>query len=93
MSFSSTKSCFSHFGVEEEVLHLIEDLFLVSSRSLEVGFTYLGFYLKPNAYLRSDWDWLTHKVHYRISRWSSNWISLGGRLILIKIVLQSIPVY
>ena len=72
MSFSTTKSCFSHFGVEEGVIHLIEDLFLVNSRALEEGFTYLGFFLKPNAYIHSDWDCLTHKVHYQISKWSTN---------------------
>ena len=93
MSFSTSKSCFCHFGVEEAVLHLIEDLFLFKSRPLEGGFSYLGFYLKPNNYHRSDWTWLIHKVHFRIGKWSSNWLSLGGRLTLIKVVLQSIPVY
>ena len=93
MSFSTSKSCFCDFGAEEVVLHLIEDLFLFKSCPLEGGFSYLGFYLKPNNYHRSDWTWLICKVHFWIGKWASNWISLGGRLTLIKAILQFILVY
>ncbi|KAI0498287.1 hypothetical protein KFK09_021528 [Dendrobium nobile] len=38
-------------------------------------------------------DDLISKVHNRLSSWDSNFLSFGGRLILIKSVLASIPVY
>jgi hypothetical protein len=33
------------------------------------------------------------KVEKRIANWSHRWLSLGGRYTLIKVVLESIPVY
>jgi hypothetical protein len=54
---------------------------------------YLGFCLKPNGYRLVDWNWLIEKVDKRINNWTSRWLSLGGRLVLVKVVLQSIPVY
>ena len=40
-----------------------------------------------------DWDWLISKVEKRIKNWSYRWLSKGGKLILIKSVLEVIPVY
>ena len=54
---------------------------------------YLGFYLKPSRYLLKDWDWLIIKVEKRIKNWIFHWLSKGGKLILIKAVLEAIPVY
>ena len=41
----------------------------------------------------ADWNWMVQKVEKRIGNWSFCWISLGGRLALEKVVLQSLPVY
>jgi hypothetical protein len=54
---------------------------------------YLGFSLKPNGYRVADWNWLSEKIAKRISNWTFQWLSLGGRFVLVKFVLQSIPVY
>ena len=57
------------------------------------GFKYLGFFLKPNSYAFQDWMWLYQKVESRVSFWANRFLSKGGRLVLIKAMLQSIPVY
>ena len=57
------------------------------------GFKYLGFFLKPNNYGFQDWIWIYQKVEARVSAWENKFISRAGRLGLIKVVLQSIPVY
>jgi hypothetical protein len=54
---------------------------------------YLGFFLKPNNYRVVDWNWMIQKIEKRIGNWTFRWLSLGGRLILAKSVLQSLPVY
>ena len=54
---------------------------------------YLGFYLKPCRYLLKDWDWLIAKAEKRIMLWSHRWLSRGGKLVLIKSVLEAFPVY
>eukprot|EP00253_Pinus_taeda_P023384 PITA_23384 len=61
--------------------------------SMENPFKYLGFWLKPNAYRKQDWNWLVAKIEARISQWSYKWLSRAGRLTLIKSVLLAMPVY
>ena len=54
---------------------------------------YLGFYLKPRGYYLKDWDWLIAKVEKRIMNWSYRWLTKGGKLTLVKAVLEAIPIY
>jgi hypothetical protein len=37
--------------------------------------------------------WIVEKFEKRISHWCSRWLSLGGRLVLIKYMLESQPIY
>ena len=54
---------------------------------------YLGYYLKENNHRVADWNMILQKIEKRIGCWSFRWLSLGGRLVLAKAVLQSILVY
>jgi hypothetical protein len=54
---------------------------------------YLGFVLKPNDYRKEDWIWLLKKLEKRLLSWSHRWLSRAGRLVLVKSVLEAIPVY
>jgi hypothetical protein len=60
---------------------------------LDQGLKYLGFHLKPNLYKKGDWQWLIAKVEKKINHWCNRWLSRGGRLVLVKVVLEAIPVY
>jgi hypothetical protein len=40
-----------------------------------------------------DWKWLVAHFEKRINFWCNKWLSLGGRYILVKSVLESLPVY
>ena len=60
---------------------------------IENGMKYLGFHLKCCRYLLKDWDWLIAKVEKRIRNWSFRWLSKGGKLILIKAILEAILVF
>jgi hypothetical protein len=53
----------------------------------------LGFLLKPNDYRKEDWKWLLKKMDKRLNTWSHRWLSHIGRLVLVKSVLEAIPVY
>ena len=68
-------------------------LILAQRRALEAGFKYLGFHLKLNRYRKEDWGWLIRKVEVRIYVWTNRLLSRGGRLVLIKSVLEGIHVY
>jgi len=40
-----------------------------------------------------DWKWLVERFETMINHWCNKWLTLGGRLILIKVMLKSLPVY
>ena len=44
-------------------------------------------------YNSNDWRWLLNKFEKRISNWSYHLLILGGRLILVKVVLTGLFVY
>ena len=71
---------------------VLERLFFFPTSPVSKGFKYLGFSLKPNAYAFQDWLWLYKKIESRITLWADRFLSKGGRLVLLKVVLQSIPV-
>ena len=54
---------------------------------------YLGFRLKPNNYRKHDWDWLLDKMEKWLKMWSHKWLSRDGKLVLVKTVMEAIPVY
>jgi hypothetical protein len=68
-------------------------LFPFEVKPLDTRFKYLGFYIKPNCYTRVDWLWLEKQFEKRIMSWNHKWLTLGGRFILVKSVLESISVY
>ena len=75
----------------EELLQRSKELIQYQTTSVEEGFKYLGFTLKPNCYRYHDS--LYKKNENIINIWEKQFLSIGGRLILLKSVLQSIPIY
>eukprot|EP00253_Pinus_taeda_P030029 PITA_30029 len=57
---------------------------------LQEGLRYLGYQLKPHG---ADWTWLITKVEKRLNVSYHKYLSRAGRLILIKVVLEAMPVY
>ena len=78
---------------EADKMREINTFLHVHSISLEDGFKYLSFFLKLNGYENNYWSWLIQNLEKRLFMWSHKWLSLGGRFILLKYVLQSIYIY
>jgi hypothetical protein len=87
------KSTFHVAGVEESGLAPFKEFFPFNYVPIEYSFRYLGYFLKTNCYKAEVWQWLIKKFERRIDHWCNRWLSLGGRLVLIKVVLESQPVY
>jgi hypothetical protein len=49
----------------------------------------LGYFLKADRTFFEDWRWLLIKFESRIKHWCSHWLTLGGRCILVKVVLET----
>lgn len=93
MLVSFQKSMFLNHGVNNITLEQISSFLPYQSSDLNNGVKYLGFFIKPNCYSVNDWIWLLQKVEKRINNWTYRCLSLGGRLVLLKAVLISIPVF
>jgi hypothetical protein len=93
MLVNLTKSTFHHSGIQGEVLENFKEVFPYNFVDLSEGFRYLGYFLKSRKYKAEDWRWLLAKFEKRIGHWCNRWLSLGGRFVLIKVVLESQPVY
>jgi hypothetical protein len=87
------KSTFHVVGVEEWGLAPFKEFFPFNYVPIEYSFRYLGYFLKTNCYKAEVWHWLIKKFERRIDHWCNRWLSLGGRLVLIKVVLEIQPVY
>lgn len=56
-------------------------------------FTYLGLLIRANPKKESTWKHVVEVMKKRLSRWKGRHLSLGGRIVLLKSVLSSIPLY
>lgn len=93
MEISSDKSIFLHNELSDNVLEHIKGVLPFNMEPLDIGIKYLGYYLKLNNYGRVDWNWLIKKIEKKFDLWCYRWLSLGGRVVLIKYVLENIPLF
>jgi len=93
MAINPHNSSFLEAGWATEELASLKDILPFDVKPIEEWFKYLGCCIKPNCYNKTDWLWLEKKFNIRIANWSHRWLSLGGRLTLVKDVLESLPVY
>jgi hypothetical protein len=91
MSVNERKSTIYLPTVKEEHRELFSSSFPFELKEIEDGLKYLGFSIKPNKYGVADWSWFVSKVERKVNLWCNHWISRGGRLVLIKSVLEVIP--
>jgi hypothetical protein len=80
-------------GLDEAELLPLRMLLSYTFSALSCGFKYLGFWLKTGSQRVADWNWLITKIEKKIGSWCYRWLSLGGRYILLKSVLESQAVY
>lgn len=71
----------------------ISRLFLYKEESMDDGFKYLGFHLKPNGYRTKYCESIIKRIQWIINNLTFCWLSLGGRITLVTFVLQGIHVY
>jgi hypothetical protein len=93
MKINEGKSTLTTNLLSEEEGQTLRLYFPFEEKKLDDGLKYLGFLLKPNDYRKEDWKWLLKKMDKRLNTWSHRWLSRAGRLVLVKSVLEAIPVY
>jgi len=93
MLVNDQKSSFSHNNLEDHEMVMVEDTCHFQQKGSGDSLKYLGFYLKPSDYKREDWIWLVGKLEKILSVWNLKWLSRADRLVLVKFVLEAIPIY
>ena len=62
-------------------------------RVLAIPFLYLGLPIGANPRRSDTWDPIVKKCESKLAKWKQKQLSFGGRVTLIKSVLNSIPIY
>jgi hypothetical protein len=57
------------------------------------AFKYLGVPIFNSTPRTSHWNLLIDKIKNKINSWGASWLNLAGKVVLIKAVLASIPIY
>jgi len=79
------------FGEAQDHLGLYVDLFGCKAGNFTINYLGIPIYYKK---LRNcDWAKLEERFEKRLSSWKGENLSIGGRLILINLVLSSLPMY
>lgn len=76
-----------------EVLQIQPLAGILGCRVEKLSTTYIGMPLGSSHKALEIWDGILEKTERKLSRWTAQYLSLGGRLILINSVLDSIPTY
>ena len=93
MEINEEKSSINLANLSVEAYRFLEGFFHFPCKALDDGVKYLGFFLKPNGYKNCDCTWLLRKIEKRLMVWSHKWLSRVVRLVLVKAVLEAMPVY
>ncbi|XP_071728309.1 uncharacterized protein [Rutidosis leptorrhynchoides] len=87
-------------GYDKEILYLWVDLSVASRLARYIGcqvgklpFIYLGLPIGAKMNKVKDWQLVIDNFNSRLSSWKMRSMSFGGRLVLLKSVLTSLPLY
>ena len=93
MEINLEKSTLSTHLLGDDEIQLFSGIFPYKLEVFENGLKYLGFVLKPNSYQKKDWLWLIQKMEKHLNIWCHKWISKASILVMVKSILEAIPVY
>ncbi|XP_024640546.1 uncharacterized protein [Medicago truncatula] len=72
---------------------LTEAASVLNCKTGTIPFMYLGLPIGGDSRRLSFWKPVVDRIVARLSSWNNKFLSLGGRLVLLKSVLSSLPVY
>jgi len=93
LKINENKTTFLQHGVQQQDLEILQANFHFNFVDLSSGFRYLGYFLKIDRYKTKDWNSLIDMYEAQINHWCNRQLSIGGHCVLIKVVLESQPVY
>ena len=80
-------------GVNVSASWLAEAAVVLNCKVGSMPFVYLGMPIGGSACRLIFWEPLFNRIKSRLSLWNSKYLSFGRRLVLLKYVLSSLPIY
>lgn len=80
-------------GLQTEKPLLLKCLEIMGCKIGDLPLSYLGMPLCSVRVTKSLWNPVVEMVERKLSAWKANYLSIGGRVTLIKYVLSNLPVY
>eukprot|EP00253_Pinus_taeda_P024757 PITA_24757 len=91
LEINKYKSCVFIFNTLEQIkTHLIR---LLGFRRGEFPMKYLGNMLEFTSKRLKNWQGILDKLSNRVANWAFRTLNMAGRIVLVKSVLQAIPIY
>jgi len=80
-------------GVNISSTWLVKAASVLNCRTGTIPFLYLGLPIGGDSRKLSFWKPVVERIISRLSSWNNRFLSFSGRLVLLKYVLSSLPVY
>jgi ribonuclease HI/exonuclease III len=90
---SHAKSKIYSWNITPMEMRDISRILSIEGHTIWESFNYLGVPISKKSPRSSSWNHILDKLKRRISSWGANWLTLAGRIVLIKSVLASVPIY
>eukprot|EP00253_Pinus_taeda_P001999 PITA_01999 len=81
------------WNIKARMIQAISNCFGFAASCAWSSFKYLGLPIFQKRALSKDWLPLLDKIKSKIYSWGYNWLNLAGKTVLIKSVLNSLPIY
>jgi len=85
------KSCLIGVNVDRDFMDMVYDF--LNCKEGALPFKYLGLPVGANSGRATMWQPLLDLLNRRLNNWGNKFISLGGRIVLLNAVLNSIPLF
>ncbi|GKE17413.1 RNA-directed DNA polymerase, eukaryota, partial [Tanacetum coccineum] len=85
------KSKIMGIGISQEKVDVAANV--IGCNTFSSPFNYLGVKVGSSSSRSNFWDEVIAKLSSRLSKWKIKMLSIGGRFILNKVVLSSLPIY
>ena len=87
MVYNADKSSISFMNMENVSMEWVFFEFNFTLIDINNGIKYMGFIFNPNDYLKRDWAQIVSKIEGNPNLWCNKWLSISGRLVMMKVVL------
>ncbi|KAK1430346.1 hypothetical protein QVD17_13017 [Tagetes erecta] len=91
LKINFNKSVLYGVNLDHDEIHLTASV--IKCQSGSIPFTYLGLTVGANMNRICNWAPVINTFDARLSKWKTNTLSIGGRLTILKSVLEALPTY